>query len=126
MKKLLALLSIAALTACSNAPLSFPGVYRLSIEQGNLITQTMVDQLRPGLTKRQVSFIMGTPLIMDTFDQDRWDYIYSIQPGGEQRYQERLSIFFENNQMTHFTGDFTQTPENDQFGAQASSTSTVE
>ena len=95
--------------------MSFPGVYRLDIPQGNLISQDQVDQLRPGLTKRQVNFIMGTPLIQDTFDQDRWDYIYSFQPGGGERVQENLTVFFENNELTHFTGDFEQTPENEQF-----------
>ena len=95
---------------------AFPGVYRLNIPQGNIVTQEMIDQLRPGLTKRQVNFILGTPLIKDTFDQDRWDYLYSFQPGGGERVQETLTVFFENNQLTHFTGDFEQTPENEQFG----------
>lgn len=95
---------------------AFPGVYKLAIPQGNIITQEMVDQLRPGLTKRQVNFILGTPLVKDTFDQDRWDYLYSFQPGGGDRVQETLTVFFENDQLTHFTGDFIQTPENEQFG----------
>ena len=98
---------------------AFPGVYRINIPQGNIITQDMVDQLRPGLTKRQVNFIMGTPLLKDTFDQDRWDYLYSFQPGGGERVQETLTLYFEDNVLTHFTGDFKQTPENDQFGSNA-------
>jgi outer membrane protein assembly factor BamE len=93
----------------------FPGVYRLDIPQGNLITQQMVDQLRPGLSKRQVTFILGTPLLRDTFDQDRWDYIYGFQPGGGTRSQERLTVYFENDQLVRFAGDFQQTPENSQF-----------
>lgn len=105
------------LSGCSGVPsLSFPGVYRINIPQGNLITQEMVDQLRPGLTKRQVTFIMGTPLIKDTFDQDRWDYLYSIQIGGGERMQERLSVYFEDGLLADFDGDFEQTPENEQFG----------
>ena len=107
------------LTGCNGvSSFSFPGVYRLDIPQGNIITQQQIDQLRPGLTKRQVMFILGTPLIRDTFNQDRWDYVYSFQPGGDQRYQEALSVFFENNQLTHFEGDFEQTPENAQFDNQ--------
>ena len=114
---LITLLFVLFLSACGNVTsFSFPGVYKLNIPQGNIVTQDMVDQLRPGLTKRQVSFILGTPLIRDTFDQDRWDYIYSFQPGGGERVQETLTVFFENNQLTHFTGDFQQTPENEQFG----------
>lgn len=117
MNKLLVIIAILMLSACGSSPLSFPGVYRIDIPQGNLITQDQVDQLRPGLTKRQVNFIMGTPLIQDTFDQDRWDYIYSFQPGGGERVQERISIYFDDNGfMTRFDGDFEQTPENDQFG----------
>ena len=76
---------------------AFPGVYRIDIPQGNVITQEMVDQLRPGLNKRQVTFILGTPLIRDTFDQDRWDYLYSYQPGGGERVQERITVFFDEN-----------------------------
>ena len=107
------------LSSCGSVTsFAFPGVYRLNIPQGNIITQDMVDQLRPGLTKRQVNFILGTPLIKDTFDQDRWDYIYSFQAGGGERVQESLAVFFENDQLTHFSGDFQQTPENEQFGNQ--------
>ena len=117
---------IFMLAGCSAIPtLSFPGVYRIDIPQGNIITQEMVDQLRPGLNKNQVIFILGTPLIRDTFDQDRWDYVYSFLPGGGERAQERITVFFENNQLTHFTGDFQQTPENEQFGNVANSADTA-
>jgi outer membrane protein assembly factor BamE len=112
----------ALLAACGTvSSFSFPGVYRIDIPQGNIITQEMVDQLRPGLTKRQVTFIMGTPLIRDTFDQNRWDYVYGFQPGGGERSQERLTIFFENDALVRIDGDFQQTPENTQFPATAAS-----
>ncbi len=86
--------------------MDFPGVYKISIPQGNVITQEMVDQLRPGMSKRQVTFVMGTPLVRDPFHQDRWDYIYSFQPGGGERGQERLSVFFIDDQLVGFEGDF--------------------
>jgi len=86
--------------------MDFPGVYKISIPQGNIITQDMVDQLRPGMTKRQVIFVMGTPLVRDPFHQDRWDYIYSFQPGGGVRGQERISVFFVDDQLVSFNGDF--------------------
>ena len=94
--------------ACNNniGSMDFPGVYKLSIPQGNIITQDMVDQLRPGMSKRQVVFVMGTPLVRDPYYQDRWDYIYSFQPGGGQRGQERLSVFFIDDQLVSFEGDF--------------------
>jgi len=100
------------LGACSYVPsLQFPGVYKIDIQQGNIITQEMIDQLRPGMTKRQVIFVMGTPLVRDPFNQDRWDYVYSYQPGGGIRGQERVTMFFENDLLTHFTGDFKPTEE---------------
>lgn len=104
----------ASLVACNNiTSLDFPGVYKIGIPQGNIITQDMVDQLRPGMTKRQVIFVMGTPLVRDPFHQNRWDYIYSYQPGGGERGQERVSVFFEDDQLVRFTGDFTPTPPED-------------
>jgi outer membrane protein assembly factor BamE len=94
---------------------SFPGVYRIDIPQGNFITQEMVDQLRPGLNKRQVIFILGTPLVKDTFDQDRWDYVFGFQTGGGERTQERLTVFFEGGELVHFEGDFKQSDGKEQF-----------
>lgn len=102
-----------ALHACSIPSLQFPGVYKISIPQGNIITQDMVDQLRPGMTKRQVIFVMGTPLIRDPFHQNRWDYVYSFQPGGGIRGQERISVLFEDDLLVSFNGDFSPTVEND-------------
>ena len=86
--------------------MDFPGVYKIGIPQGNIITQEMIDQLRPGMTKRQVIFVMGTPLVRDPYRQDRWDYVYSYQPGGGERGQERITVFFVEDQLVNFTGDF--------------------
>lgn len=108
----LTLLIALSLSACSGIrSLDFPGVYKIAIPQGNIITQDMVDQLRPGMTKRQVIFVMGTPLVRDPFHQDRWDYIYSYQPGGGVRGQERLSVTFVDDALVSMTGDFVPTPE---------------
>jgi len=89
--------------------MDFPGVYKISIPQGNIITQEMVDQLRPGMSKRQVIFVMGTPLVRDPYHQDRWDYIYSFQPGGGERGQEKITVFFIDDQLVRFEGDFVPT-----------------
>lgn len=98
----LTLVGLFALAGCS-----FPGVYKVDIQQGNVVTQDMIDQLRPGMTRSQVRFIMGSPLITDTFSADRWDYLYSIQPGGGQRQQERVSLVFNgNDQLAGLAGDF--------------------
>ncbi|MCY1286722.1 Outer membrane protein assembly factor BamE [compost metagenome] len=104
-KLLLTSLTFAGLLALAGC--SFPGVYKIDIQQGNVVTQDMIDQLKPGMTRRQVRFIMGNPLITDTFHANRWDYLYSIQPGGGQRLQERVSLMFDNNdQLIGLAGDF--------------------
>ncbi|MTI15112.1 outer membrane protein assembly factor BamE [Sansalvadorimonas verongulae] len=90
----------------SNAKLlSFPGAYKIDIQQGNVITQDMVNQLRPGMTREQVRFVMGAPLLPDTYNSDRWDYIYSFQPGGKVRTQQTLSVFFRDDKLASFEGD---------------------
>lgn len=104
-KPLLRSLSLAVLLGLAGC--SVPGVYKVDVQQGNVITQDMVDQLRPGMTAQQVRFIMGTPLISDTFSPLRWDYLYSMEPGRQQRRQERLSLFFdEQGRLTGLQGDF--------------------
>lgn len=104
-KLLLTSLSLTGLLALAGC--SFPGVYKIDIQQGNVVTQDMIDQLRPGMTRRQVRFIMGNPLITDTFHANRWDYLYSIQPGGGQRLQERVSVNFNaDDQLVGLSGDF--------------------
>ncbi len=95
----------AGLVACGGG-MDFPGVYKINITQGNIITQDMVDQLRPGMTKRQVLFVMGTPLVRDPYRQDRWDYVYNFQPGDGERGQERLTVFFVDDRLARTTGDF--------------------
>ncbi len=108
--KPLMLLCATSLVGCNNVgSMDFPGVYKIGIAQGNIITQEMVDQLRPGMTKRQVIFVMGTPLVRDPYHQDRWDYIYSFQPGGGVRGQESISVFFIDDELVSFTGDFVPT-----------------
>jgi outer membrane protein assembly factor BamE len=103
MRKVLISVALAvSVSACSD----FPGVYKIDIPQGNVVTQEMIDQLRPGMTPNQVRYIMGTPLITDTFSPDRWDYLYSFKPGGEARVQERVSLYFEDGKLTRLTGDF--------------------
>ena len=104
-KLMLASLSFVGLIALAGC--SFPGVYKVDIQQGNVVTQDMIDQLRPGMTRQQVRFIMGNPLITDTFHANRWDYLYSIQPGGSARQQERVSLVFNgNDQLAGLSGDF--------------------
>jgi outer membrane protein assembly factor BamE len=88
-------------TACS-----FPGVYKLDVQQGNIVTQEMVNQLKPGMDRRQVRYIMGTPLLVDSFDDNRWDYFYSLKNGEDELSQERLTLFFANDQLVSMQGNF--------------------
>lgn len=109
MKRSVFLLAIAApltMTACETILNNLPGVYKIDIEQGNMIDQAMVDQLRPNMTKRQVLYIMGSPMLNDTFHEQRWDYLYSNQPGGEDRVQKRLALYFNGDNLAGVQGDF--------------------
>lgn len=109
MKKTVILLAVATqtlLTACETIMTNLPGVYSIDIEQGNMIDQAMVDQLRPNMTKRQVLYIMGSPMLADTFHDQRWDYLYSEQPGGEARVQKRVSLYFNGENLAGVQGDF--------------------
>ena len=96
--------AVLVLSACSN--LEFPWVYRINIDQGNIITQEMVDQLKPGLTRDQVKFVMGSPLVVDPFQPDRWDYIYTLRKGDGSRKREQLSVFFKDDVLVSLSGDF--------------------
>jgi len=101
---IIALLSLAAIGGCSFDELPF--VYRLDIHQGNVVSQEMVDQLKPGMSKRQVTFIMGAPLLIDTFHEERWYYVYSNQPGGEPRVEKKINLIFKQDQLVGLQGDF--------------------
>lgn len=107
MQKTRLLSGLCLSTLITLAGCSVPGVYKIDIQQGNIITQDMVDQLRPGMTAQQVRFIMGTPLVTDTFSPERWDYLYSIEPGRQQRRQERISLTFdEQGRLNGLQGDY--------------------
>ena len=93
----LALLLCMAVTACSG---KIPGAYRIPIQQGNVITVEMLQELKLGMDKRKVRFILGTPLVIDAFHQDRWDYYYSYQPGSGDRVQQRASVYFKDDRLT--------------------------
>lgn len=102
---LFAIASQMTLTGCETVLSNLPGVYTIDIEQGNMVDQAMVDQLRPNMNKRQVLYIMGSPMLADSFHEKRWDYLYSKQPGGEERMQKRISLFFNGDSLTGVQGD---------------------
>jgi len=76
-------------------------IHRIDVQQGNIIKDEMVEKLKIGISKRQVEFIMGTPLIQDPFHANRWDYVFTMQPGDERRITEyrRVTLFFEGDNV---------------------------
>lgn len=81
-------------------------VYTPEIQQGNVVTQEMVDKLKPGMTKAQVRFVLGTPLVIDPFHQDRWDYVYYIKKNFNAPAQARqLTVLFKGDALTKLLGD---------------------
>ena len=89
-----------ALASCG-----WPRVHRISIQQGNVISQEMVDRLKPGMTRSQVAFIMGQPVFRNAFDVDRWDYIYTLNVPNVMQTRQRVSLYFEDDVLAFFTGD---------------------
>lgn len=96
--------ALVMLTACGN--FGFPGVYRIDVEQGNIVTQDMVDQLKPGMNQRQVRFIMGTPLLEDSFNRARWDYPYVIRNGTEVLREATVTVHFDGDSLVNVSGDY--------------------
>ncbi|GMQ96672.1 MAG: hypothetical protein BMS9Abin15_0347 [Gammaproteobacteria bacterium] len=85
--------------------LKIPGVYKVDVQQGNDVTQEQVNNLRPGMSRNQVRFALGTPLILDPFHQERWDYIYTLTPGGGEMIERRVSLYFKEDRLTRIEGD---------------------
>ena len=104
MKKVLIIITCIAtpwLVGCSQR---FHLIHKIDVQQGNVVTQEMVDQLKPGMNRNQVQFIMESPLVIDVFHQDRWDYIYYFKPGYGKPTEERVSLFFEDDSLVRITG----------------------
>ena len=106
-------LSIVALfllvPACSYVPMA-PSVYKIDIQQGNVVTQDMVSRLKLGMTKSQVRFALGTPLVTDVFHSDRWDYVYRYQKAGKLTEQSHITVVFENDLLKRLEGDVVPAP----------------
>ncbi len=79
--------------------------YRIDIQQGNFVSQEMVAQLKPGMTREQVRFVLGTPLMADIFHAERWDYVYTLERRGAPRQQRRLAVFFQDGKLARLDGD---------------------
>ena len=91
-----------ALSACS---FQLPRIHRVAVQQGNVITQEMVDRLKPGMTREQVAFVMGGPVVRNAFDQSRWDYVYTLNAPGSFQSQVMVSLFFQEGTLARIVGD---------------------
>jgi len=84
---------------------NFSWVHRIDIQQGAVITREMADQLKPGMTRDQVRFVLGSPPLTDVFHNDRWDYPYSMQKRGGPVERRNFTVVFEENRLKTFGGD---------------------
>ncbi len=116
MRNIQILAALLILTGCSGDnlksitdripdPADLPLVYKVDVQQGNVVSQDMLTQLKPGMDKTKVRFIMGSPLIVDVFHKDRWDYFYSFSKRGGKRIQRRITIYFKDELLSHVEGD---------------------
>jgi outer membrane protein assembly factor BamE len=115
-----ACIALCALSACTSTPVpglgglsvprpKVPRVFRVSIQQGNIITQAMVDQLEPGMTKAQVEYVLGEPVLHGVFRSDRWNYFSSLSLGDRVLQRQTLSLYFEDDRLAFFEGDLVPT-----------------
>ena len=96
--------STVAALATLLAALALGGcVYRMDVQQGNYLEGKTVDQLQVGMTRTQVRYLLGTPLVPDVFDRDRWDYLYYFRHGRHRPNDpRRLVVYFKDDKVTHF------------------------
>ena len=98
----LALIICVLLTGC---------VYRLDIQQGNLLEQESIDQIAVGMPRSAVQFLLGTPMVADAFHQDRWDYAYYLRRGRSREFEKRwIVVYFENDRVARIDRDLTLDP----------------
>ncbi|UJP05864.1 MAG: outer membrane protein assembly factor BamE [Nitrosomonas sp.] len=89
-------LALLIVTGCS-----VPGLYRIDVQQGNVVTEEMLEKLKPGMTRSQVLFVMGSPLMVDAFRDNRWDYVYLFRERGDLVEQKRMTLFFDGDYLVN-------------------------
>jgi outer membrane protein assembly factor BamE len=92
MRKILITSIVLFLSACS--------VYKIDIQQGNVLEPKAIEKLKVGMTKQQVLFIMGDPLLKDPFHASRWDYIHMLTPGGGKTHRKLLTLYFDADSLS--------------------------
>ncbi len=108
MKNFLPVLVLSALLAACGTwrnPIERISPHKVPVQQGNAISQEMLAKLKPGMTPSQVRFALGTPLVVDPFRNDRWDYVHHLEKGGKVVEQRRVTVVFENGVLKGIEGD---------------------
>ncbi len=82
-----------------------PKIHKITVYQGNVLTQRMVDELRPGMTRRQVVYVLGQPVNANPFRLDRWDYVYTVAAGSGFRVNRIMTLSFEEDALVRIQGD---------------------
>lgn len=102
---LISALLLGLASGCSGGKI---GPHRIDVQQGNALDQESVARLKPGLSRSQVRFLLGTPLVVDPFRNDRWDYVYLYYKAGSLTEQKRISLFFDGDTLARIEGDLPQ------------------
>ncbi len=103
-RPLLLALCAAGLSACGTWWL--PQAHRIDVQQGNILSAEQVEALEPGMTKEQVRFLLGTPVLRHAFHPNRWDYVYTAAKAGEYPPARRLTLYFADNLLTRITDSY--------------------
>jgi outer membrane protein assembly factor BamE len=103
-KVLIPVFLMGLLAACSGCGVIGP--HRIDVQQGNALDQESVAKLKPGLNRSQVRFLLGTPLLVDPFRNDRWDYVYVYYKAGKLTEQKRITLYFDDDTLKRIDGDF--------------------
>lgn len=90
-------LSLSCLLGCSVFH-----IYQPDVQQGNIVEQAQINQLKAGMSKGEVRYILGSTILENPFDQDRWDYVYTLQKRGEIVETKRLTLSFKDDRLQHF------------------------
>jgi outer membrane protein assembly factor BamE len=102
---------VLLIAACGWMPtLPYISPYKMDIQQGNIVTQEMVSKLQPGMSRSQVRFVLGTPLVADMFHADRWDYVYRMDKGGKTVEERKLVAVFSGDKLVRIEGDVVPAP----------------
>ncbi|WP_404365060.1 outer membrane protein assembly factor BamE [Marinobacter sp.] len=97
MQKLAALMLVTLLAGCA-----FPGVYKINVQQGNILSEEELTQLQPGMTRDQIHSVLGSPIMLNPVDPSREYYIYTFQKSGGDILEQRIIVYYEADRFDHY------------------------